>query len=975
MAHRICFWAVGAVIAAVAFLQPAYVIGAPEAEAEHLSGAAVVMGAADGVQMHWGGGGHGGEAHLRELPTLQRMVRHFDFEEATLAPYEMPLNFYRLGGEEGAAAQGFPPFGTMRLSDEVAYSGAWSFAFSLDGGSLAARVPSAVLPVVPLADYAISARVRTEGLKRARARLVGWFYDEHGDVIEASRTASELIETGGTWQVHTIVIRGDFEQAVDLGIELQVLQPRQFVGRVNDASLLLDDVTGKAWFDDVTIWHLPRIEVGSAHPGNAIVAGAYGQHVEAGSAGLEVQGAPDDAREVQLWASTGADVPGLTVLVRDLAHEELMARLRIFDILGGCVFDERFAAPRMPWPRTLALPTLPYGWYRAVIELSSAEQPGDIIAMQWVDFALLGAQRRPASFPGGRFGVVLGDDWKDHVEGLPEMIGQVGAANVALPMWTGRFGGMLPPEKLKAVQHAVSQLMAEGTHLTMVLGQVPRDLAELLDVRRDDVLGALAQYGGQMSAWRDAAAELSTIGTEMHCWQLGQVTDRHLEEAEQLQQLVDEATYSVRRLAPGPMVAVGMLAEQMIGRELAVAARWMYVSHELAPEAIGQYAELWREDGSPFAVKLELPPVQGEGPYTQQDRAVDLFHRALHAVRAGAEAVYIDVPWTFDEQGRCSIDSTYVVWRQLADHLRNRRFAGEIDLGLTRRCWLFEGDKEGDDMLIAWSDAADGDVLAMQLADGAVTVVDMYGNVRQVQLEGSGTGRHHIELGRMPVFIEGVHLPLVKFRSGFAVVERFIPAENRVHERELVLRNPWDQPISGTLVVAEKPQWSIVPQVHDFAIEPGDEVRLPVEVTFDRSIVAGETMIEAEAVLRVDGLYQVGLSAPVHVGLRHLDFSATWRVVTNAETGRDDLVITQYIVNTAPPGREPAYADAIVMAPGVRQERRLIAGLEPGQMTIRMFQIPDGASLLAGQTVRVSLADRDRFGRLNREIRIPAVLK
>ena len=101
------------------------------------------------------------------LPSLSRILRRFDFEEAERAPYTMPLKFYRYVAPD----QGFPPFGGMELTDEVAHEGRWSFRFELDGGSLSARVPTAVLPVLPGSDYAVSAWIRTEEM---RSSTSGW---------------------------------------------------------------------------------------------------------------------------------------------------------------------------------------------------------------------------------------------------------------------------------------------------------------------------------------------------------------------------------------------------------------------------------------------------------------------------------------------------------------------------------------------------------------------------------------------------------------------------------------------------------------------------------------------------------------------------------------------------------------------------------------------------------------------------------
>ncbi len=99
---------------------------------------------------------------------LERVIRRFDFEEAQVQRVLFPRHFKRNIAED----RGFPPFGRMELTNEVAASGRWSFHFELDGGSLSAEVPTGVVPILPLADYVVTARVRTLGLEHARARLI-----------------------------------------------------------------------------------------------------------------------------------------------------------------------------------------------------------------------------------------------------------------------------------------------------------------------------------------------------------------------------------------------------------------------------------------------------------------------------------------------------------------------------------------------------------------------------------------------------------------------------------------------------------------------------------------------------------------------------------------------------------------------------------------------------------------------------------
>jgi hypothetical protein len=117
------------------------------------------------------------------LLSLRRVLAVFDFEEAERAPYTMPPNFYR----HIAPDQGFPRFGRMQLTSESAHAGRWSFQFQLNGGSLSARVPTAVIPVLPGADYAVTAWIRTEDLTHAGARLVAQLYDVDRQPIPESR--------------------------------------------------------------------------------------------------------------------------------------------------------------------------------------------------------------------------------------------------------------------------------------------------------------------------------------------------------------------------------------------------------------------------------------------------------------------------------------------------------------------------------------------------------------------------------------------------------------------------------------------------------------------------------------------------------------------------------------------------------------------------------------------------------------------
>lgn len=899
---------------------------------------------------------------VRRPVTLQRLVRHFDFEEARHAPHEMPLNFYRYAARAGASAQGFPPFGSMALTNEVAYSGEWSFGFDLDGGSLAARIPTAVIPVMPLADYVVLARVRTEGLSHARARISAWFHRADGEMIAPSRVSSRLVANDGAWDIVSIHVRGRYVDAADLVVELALLQPQHFEGAASSQPLL-EDVRGRAWFDDLTIWHVPRVEMS-----------------------LSQQTEPQD----EPGAITAAT---LTMMVLDLAHDELESRLRVFDLDGRLVLDRAFPAPRAPVPQSIGMELERYGWYRAVLDVSHR---GELTAQRTLNF--LHSPRKPGraapKHGRDRFTSVLAlpEDWRDHTEHLPEMARAAGADAVILPVLTRDLTLESAREIHDRSRSTIEHFRRDGVDLTFALSSIPEELALRLDVPGADVFFAL---GGEAAQWREYLDDLlSSFGFEVDQWQLGH-TDASGSGAAmwraQLPAIINHIRGELSRYVPQPIIGLPLLAEHAAMRRAGEDSRTIVIPHAARPQAIADIvAETLsgapNADPSTSRIMLDLPRAD---LYAPRDRVTDLAMRVLHGWRAGVRDIAIALPWRFDDDNVPMADPTLGPWRALAAHLSGRRFAGELALGPGLHAWILEDVDHQDAALVVWRDrVGEGSTrrrltnspstsFTMQLAERDVYAVDLFGNKQVIH---SISGEHTVRPGETPMFIEGISAPLVKFRGGFALEPSLIPAEARAHEHHIVLRNPWDLPISGTIQLMDDQQWRLTPRMHSFEIPAGGIVRLPIQIVLDRSIIAGRKKLRAHVVLAADGNYALDVETDIEVGLDHIDLFGTWQVVRNAETGKDDLIITQFVSNEAADARNGSAgravtADAYLVAPGVRRQRRLITALAPGELAIRSFHIPGGAELLAGKTIRLGLASRNSPARLNFLMEIPDFLQ
>lgn len=859
-----------------------------------------------------------------DLSLLRRQVCHFDFEESERTPLEMPLYFHRHLDAPG----GYPPFGRMRPSSEAAADGNWSFLFELGGGSMSAAVPTGILPVVPLADYLVAVKVRTEGLAHSAVRVVARLHDPDGQPIAGSESASELVRTDGQWQTISTEVRGVFPEAVDLVVELQLLQPDALeeVPRATGEPTI-QDIAGRAWFDDVQVWHLPRIELTTDAPGNVFVAPRQ---------------------------------PRLNLRVRDLINTPLTARLQVFDLNGRCAVDQSFPAPRGRDPRPVEVPLERFGWFRAVLDVNS---PNELISRQWVDFAVVPPAPDGTGHSG--FGVVLPVLSDRDLEIAPELCHRLNADTVLFPVWDSAYQSAASPAHHKTLKRAVEQMLANDQELIFALHNAPEDVAASMGLQPSQVLDLI---GSDPESWRPLLADLLLeFGLEVRRWQIGPTGDSTAIHHPHLAAALEDAAGALGEFIPHPVLILPHDTEQEVDPNLALPGLNVTIPYHVRPEAIPGYAPSLLDEGGELTVTLEALPYES---YSPRQRALDLLLRGLYAWRAGLPETAVSAPWRCEEDRICP-EPTYGVWRGLADNLRDRKFAGELDLADGVECWIVEGPDAADAALIAWSRQRGDEpsaTLSLLLGDHEIEAVDPFGNRRAIPKE---NGVHRLTLSEMPLFINHVNLPLARFRAGLAIEPDFVPAIHKVHEHSIILHNPWDVTISGTIRIHSVGALHVTPRIGDFIIPPDQRISLPIEVITDRSIIAGRKRVEATVQVNADRAYELRLHTNIEVGLEDIESVAAYHVVPNPRTGTPDLSISQFVTNT---GSRRLNLSVSLLAPGVSQRRRDIAALDPGQTAVRTFRIERGVELLSGRSVRLGVSERDGIARLNQLLEIPDLM-
>ena len=862
---------------------------------------------------------------VTDLSSLGRQLRYFDFEEAEFAPYTMPHNFYRYVGPD----QGFPRFGSMRLSRTAAHSGRWSFMFELDGGSLSARVPTAVIPILPGSDHLVSAWVRTEDLSHASAQVVAQLYDIEHNAIPESRTVSPRLRTNGEWQHVSIEVYGDSDRAADLVLELQVLQPRQHADQ-REGEPRPGDIAGRVWFDDVTVWQQPRIEISTGAPGNVIVA-------------------PDE--------------PVLDVMIRDATTEDLTTRVVVLDVDGHELRVETHDLPRGSWRHTLRLGDIDAGWYRVVVEVHNDTR---IVGARSIDLVVINPDATPRR--DRQLGVVLPASMTAEALQLTRTLARhLRAPGTVLPV-PRNTAALGPDGGRNALRRTGEQMLGRDEELTIALPGLTNALMrnEQLDKNRVQEL---------IKADEGLTDLLMSFGLVVPRWLLTPGADRAAGETElgsavllpdkQLRTMVDAVASAIADFVPDPVILVPWSAEYDLAPLAAPHGYWINIPTFIGPDVLAEYAARWPIGTQAVYTTFERLDA---GSYTPNQRVVDLMLRTLWGWRAGLPRMAITSPWSNGgPRGTVVPDPAFPVWRALADRLDGRRFAGELPVAAGVRCWVLTGDDPDDTALVAWNEQAQPHdaALSLLLADGPVEVVDAFGN-RRTTLPVDGV--HHIPLAARPVFVERVDPRLVRFRASFRISPDYLTAHHQVHDGDVLLGNPWNDTISGTIRLRPPAGWRITPRIHRFSIQPGGQTRLPISLIFTNNLLTGSAFAEAEVELIADREYNLRLRAPLEVGVQDLEFVAYWHRDHSEDS--TDLIITESVTNT---GNSGVTLTAFVSAPGLSRQRRSIGSLQPGQTATRTFRLADGARLLPGRRVRIGIITQDG-ARLNRILDIPDLI-
>ncbi|RMF74815.1 MAG: hypothetical protein D6744_14135, partial [Planctomycetota bacterium] len=451
-------------------------------------------------------------------PDRYRLVKRFDFDERKLGNFETtPMYWRRLEG------LGLPFFNSGQFDEAVGRDAPPSFRLAVRTGNVAFEYDHYDLTVIPSADYFIEGYVRTAGLAHSRAFMAAYFVDRYGERIAGSERISRLVggDEDSGWVRVWFSLQGEFPNAYALRIQCWILH--RFVWSSDPSPPTIDpiirqDVDGVAWFDDISVYRLPRARLQFSNPAAVVAPGAEEALLidvnNASPEGLSAELSITDTSGV-LWEEKSLYIEGIAALNHGASNADAARGRTNWDRAEQ---DEATPSRAVRSP----LPELPPGNYVATLALQAE---GRTLLSRRLSFAVLPRLPR-SSVVAFDTGVDLGLWRAGDIRGAIELVRQlgVGAAKIGVPM-LGPVDSLEKSRYFAQISELARRLAEYRVDAAAVMMSPPADhdeprpppIREL--VSQDSswpamVAPVLAQFGGVFTAWQlgDERAELRDAG-------------------------------------------------------------------------------------------------------------------------------------------------------------------------------------------------------------------------------------------------------------------------------------------------------------------------------------------------------------------------------------------------------------------------------------------------------------------------------
>lgn len=878
--------------------------------------------------------------HTPATDQLYRLIKIFDFDERKLGNFEdAPMHWRKLEGP------GLPFYARGRFDETIGHGAPPSFVLSVETGNVAYEYGHLDLTVLPHADYVLEAHVRGAGLEHARAFVAAYLVDRFEQRIAGSERVSPLVgDTAGQWRRVTLELPGDFSNAYALRVQLWILHAyawREPARQVDP--IVRSDTHGRAWFDDIAIYSLPRARLRCAQPAGLVAPGQTPELI------------------VEVNNATTGPLAGQLRIVDD-AGQERMRRPLVVPGLQSAAADAGGRAAGKPratadelvvdardWGAVRAIraqaPGLPPGRYRASLQLLSGRQA---LLERHVQFAVL-PELDVARPLHSEIGVDFGAWPEAPVEPAAEAVRLLGAGavRVGAPM----IGALDTPEKAR--------------YFTQI-GELVRLLAE----ERIDACGVMLSEGasgadggeatlttlrdlGQWSAM--AGPVFAHFGGLLTTWQLGDERIESRADGYWTADQIELVRAQLQRFISYPDLVVPRTAAAP-GQNVPFTRSFLVDPLIPTPDVPRMLEFLRAPAARPRWVRLVWDERAGLGP---AQRIADRARRLALAKALGPDRVFVPVPLRASAGGgqpAWAPTADYLWLRTLTHYLAGREAVAAMRLKSGTQLILFDG--AGGGCLVAWSRCPQ--------ADGAV---DLYLGDRPVAVTLDGrraalpvlAGRARVPLADEPILVSSLNTRLMLLQASYALDPLFVQAHASEPKPRLRFGNPYDTTLTGQITLTCPANWQVRPNEWSFTLAPGEQLDQELSFQLPSRQLAGQYPLTVEIRLQNPEQARLQFTETLELGLRDVELSASayWR--------GDALVVEQRLRNRS---TEPVAFSAFCQPPGWARAENAFREVPAGQSALISYVFADARGL-ASATLHHGIEEIRGPRRLDQVVQVP----
>ncbi|PHS18718.1 MAG: hypothetical protein COA78_01665 [Blastopirellula sp.] len=812
---------------------------------------------------------------------------------------------------------GYPRYLDIELDEKEAFAGKKSLKLELDGG--AATVYSQPIEVRDIFSYVLEGRLKTEGLDKNRAYYTVSFYDNKEQLIETIESRHFRDSDGWTKiRLGPIVPKSPDINLAVIGMHLIPVDEQD------------EDLTGRAWFDDIWLARLPKMTLQTVGNKN-VFTDPNDIKILCNVSGI-LERDPEmrfELRDVTLKMidETAEKLEGQIVARKSNRASELFGK----SIHTSDGVDVGYAGT-ISWDPEITK----YGFYEVVTTMRGAK---GVMAKRTMSLAVVPEETPPQ---GGIFGWSLPDGEAPlDLQTMTHLLTNVGVNWVKFPVWFDEAD----EKRATDVAKFIERLKKNHIEMVAIVDKPPEKIRPLFG--EGESLVAASVFADPL-LWKPYLEPVLTrLSLKIKYWQLGADNDisfvgyRNL--VAKLAQIKKELKSS------GHDVRLGISWRWMSDDPSGTGQPWNFLSYSILPQSgnlaemiplskdeLGTYLDHNQGKGNRFVTIYPLP----RSRYNTNERARDLLEKMLAAKIHNAEAVFIPKP--FDrEYGLMNEDGSpselLLPWRTTAMMISGSEFLGSIQLPNGSQNYIFSRD--GKTVMVVWNQRETEEVI--YLGDD-VAQVDLWGR-HKVPARSKEEGSEHrqiIKVGPIPSFVSGLNEGVARVRMSFKFNTTKLRSDFGTSQKlKLAFDNPFSQGMNGTVtLVGPKKNWEVTPKTSKIKLPRGGKFDAWSNLVLGSDASSGVQPARIDFDISSDSNYKFSVHREFQVGSGQVSIDTA---SSHFDKLTGNLVVEITLINR---GSDQVTFDCALNIPGKRELRQRVLRLGRGSKKI-VFQVRDAKGL------------------------------